>query len=79
MWRPHWLDDTPWSSNVTFEVNYTSITINSAIQAADPNGIMQNCVNNGACSAITRSASGAVRAIDDPLTNGGFVPTLAFG
>ena len=30
-----------------------------------------------ACSAITRSASGAVRAIDDPLTNGGFVETHA--
>ncbi|MFZ2029915.1 MAG: TonB-dependent receptor, partial [Vitreimonas sp.] len=77
VWRPHWLENTVWSDSVTFEINYASITIDQAIQAADPNTIMQNCVNNGDCSAITRSASGAVRAIDDPLTNGGFVKTHA--
>ncbi|MBI3438049.1 MAG: TonB-dependent receptor [Proteobacteria bacterium] len=77
VWRPHWLENTPWSDSVTFEVNYASISIDQAIQAADPNTIMQNCANNGVCSAITRSASGAVRSIDDPLTNGGFVKTHA--
>ncbi len=77
VWRPHWFDDTAWSDSITFEVNYASIRIDQAIQAADPNTIMQNCANNGDCSAITRSASGAVRAIDDPLTNGGFVKTHA--
>jgi len=77
VWRPHWLENTGWSDSVTFEINYVSIAIDQAIQAADPNTIMQNCVNNGDCSAITRSASGAVRAIDDPLTNSGFVDTHA--
>jgi iron complex outermembrane receptor protein len=77
VWRPHWLENTSWSDSVTFEINYVSISIDQAIQAQDPNTIMQNCANNGACSAITRSASGAVRAIDDPLTNGGFVDTHA--
>lgn len=77
VWRPHVLEHTSWSDSVTFEINYASITIDNAIQAADPNTIMQNCANNGDCAAITRSASGAVRAIDDPLTNGGFVKTHA--
>jgi iron complex outermembrane receptor protein len=38
---------------------------------------MTLCATTGQCSSITRSASGAVRAIDDPLTNGGFVDTRA--
>jgi iron complex outermembrane receptor protein len=75
VWRPHWLENTAWSDSVTFEINYASITIDQAIQAQDPNTVMNLCVTTGQCSAITRSASGAVRAIDDPLTNGGFVKT----
>jgi iron complex outermembrane receptor protein len=38
---------------------------------------MNQCVTLGQCSAITRSASGAVRRINDPLTNSGFVDTHA--
>ncbi|HVV34810.1 MAG TPA: TonB-dependent receptor [Vitreimonas sp.] len=75
VWRPHFFDNTAFSDRVTFEVNYGNISIDSAIQAADPNTVMNICVNTGNCSAITRSASGAVRAIDDPLTNGGYVDT----
>jgi iron complex outermembrane receptor protein len=75
VWRPHWLENTSWSDSVTFEVNYASIRIDQAIQAQDPNTIMDQCVRLGQCAAITRSASGAVRAIDDPLTNNGFVKT----
>lgn len=77
VWRPHWLEATNWSDYVSFEVNYASISIDDAIQAADPNTIMQLCATTGDCGAITRSASGAVRRIDDPLTNGGFVDTRA--
>ncbi|MFT3729236.1 MAG: TonB-dependent receptor [Terricaulis sp.] len=75
VWRPHWFDNTAWSDGITFEVNYASIEIDNAIQAQDPNTVMNLCVTTGQCSAITRSASGAVRGIDDPLTNGGFVDT----
>ena len=77
VWRPHWLEDQAWSDSITFEVNYASISIDDAIQAQDPNTVMALCATSGQCSAITRSASGAVRAIDDPLTNGGFVDTRA--
>ena len=77
VWRPSWLEDTAWSDSVTFEVNYASIAIDDAIQAQDPNTVMNICVNTGQCSAITRAPNGAVRAIDDPLSNGGFVDTHA--
>jgi iron complex outermembrane receptor protein len=77
VWRPHWFEGLSWSDSVVFEINYANISIDDAIQAQDPNTIMQLCVTQGQCSAITRSASGAVRGIDDPLTNGGFVDTQA--
>jgi iron complex outermembrane recepter protein len=59
------------------EVNYANIEIQDAIQAADPNTVMQLCATTGQCSTISRSPSGAVRSIDDPLTNAGFVETRA--
>jgi iron complex outermembrane receptor protein len=77
VWRPGWLEQQSWSDGVTFEVNYVSISINDAIQAQDPNTVMTLCATTGQCSAITRSATGAVRGIDDPLTNEGFVDTRA--
>jgi iron complex outermembrane receptor protein len=77
VWRPHWLENRSWSEGVTFEVNYANISIDGAIQAADPNTVMTLCATLGQCAAITRAASGAVRAIDDPLTNSGFVETSA--
>jgi iron complex outermembrane receptor protein len=77
VWRPHALEDTSWSSSVTFEVNYANISIDDAIGAQDPNTVMQQCANLGQCAAVTRSATGAVLRIDDPLTNGGFVDTRA--
>jgi iron complex outermembrane receptor protein len=77
VWRPGWLEGLSWSDSVVFEVNYANISIDSAIQAADPNTLMTQCAELGQCSAITRSPTGAVRAIDDPLTNAGFVDTSA--
>ncbi len=77
VWRPSALENQSWSDGVTFEVNYASISIDDAIQAADPNTVMTLCATIGQCSTISRSPSGAVRSIDDPLTNGGFVDTRA--
>ncbi len=75
VWRPTWAEGKSWSDGVTLEVNYANISIQDAIQAADPNTVMQLCATTGQCSTISRSASGAVRSIDDPLTNAGFVDT----
>lgn len=77
VWRPHWLEGTGWSDSVVFEVNYANISIEDAIQAADPNTVLTQCAELGLCSTITRAPNGAVRAIDDPLTNAGFVDTTA--
>ena len=77
VWRPSWLEGLSWSEGVVFEVNYANISIDSAIQAADPNTLMTQCAELGQCTAISRSPTGAVRAIDDPLTNAGFVDTSA--
>ncbi|HET9231471.1 MAG TPA: TonB-dependent receptor [Vitreimonas sp.] len=77
VWRPRWFENQAWSDGVTFEVNYANISLESAIQAADPNTLMTLCAELGQCSAITRSPTGAVRAIDDPLTNAGFIDTSA--
>lgn len=77
VWRPTWLENQSWSDSVTFEVNYANISIADAIQAADPNTVMTLCATTGQCASITRSPSGAVRRIDDPLTNAGFVDTRA--
>jgi iron complex outermembrane receptor protein len=77
VWRPSALENQSWSDGVTFEVNYADIQIDDAIQAADPNTVMTLCATTGQCSTISRSPSGAVRSIDDPLTNAGFVETRA--
>ena len=77
VWRPSWFEGQSWSDSVTFEVNYANIEIENAIQAADPNTVMTQCAELGICGTITRSPTGAVRAIDDPLTNAGFIETSA--
>ena len=77
VWRPTWAEGQSWSDALTLEVNYANISIEDAIQAADPNTVMTLCATTGQCATIRRSASGAVRSIDDPLTNAGFVETRA--
>ena len=77
VWRPSALENLSWSDGVTFEVNYSNISVESAIQAADPFALVNLCATTGACAAVTRSGTGAIRAIDDPLTNAGFIDTSA--
>jgi iron complex outermembrane recepter protein len=80
VWRPGWLEGQSWSDGVTFEVNYSNISVESAIQAADPLALVELCAISGqtaACNAVTRTGTGAIRAIDDPLTNAGFIDTSA--
>jgi iron complex outermembrane receptor protein len=80
VWDPSFFDDTAWSSNLTFEVNYADIELENAIQAQNGQALLDRCANSNdalACATITRTASGQVVNIANPLINIGGIETRA--
>jgi iron complex outermembrane receptor protein len=79
-WEPSALRGTSWSSDGSIEVVYSDITLDHAVQAQDGQVLMDRCADSNdalSCSTITRTASGAVSAISNPLINIGGVETRA--
>jgi iron complex outermembrane receptor protein len=80
VWDPNWLKDAAWTHGVTFEVNYADIQLENAIQAQNGQALLTRCANTNdplACATITRTASGAVSGIANPLINIGGIDTRA--
>jgi iron complex outermembrane receptor protein len=78
VWEPTFLKDTGWSKNVSLEVAYSRIKLNQAIQAQNGQSLLDRCAQTNdalACATITRSASGQVIGIANPLINIGGIKT----
>lgn len=80
VWDPSFFDDRAWVSNLTLEVNYADIELENAIQAQNGQALLTRCANTNdalACATITRTASGQVSGIANPLINIGGIETRA--
>jgi iron complex outermembrane receptor protein len=80
VWQPSMWADTAWSSDVSFEVNYSNIELEGAIKAQDGQSLLDRCAQTGdalACATITRTPTGTVSAISNPLINIGGIETSA--
>jgi iron complex outermembrane receptor protein len=80
VWQPAALRDASWASGGSIEVAYTDINLDGAIQALDGQTVLNRCANTGdalSCATITRTASGAISAISNPLINIGGIKTRA--
>jgi iron complex outermembrane receptor protein len=80
VWQPSMFEGTSWSDRVSFEVNYADITLDGAIKAQDGQSLLDRCAQTNdalACATITRTPSGTVSAIANPLINIGGIETRA--
>lgn len=80
VWDPSFLKDASWTKGVTVEVNYADIQLDDAIQAQNGQALLTRCAQTNdplACATITRTASGAVAGIANPLINIGGIETTA--
>ncbi len=80
VWEPSFLKDLAWSHNLSFEVNYADIQLDAAIQAQNGQSLLTRCATSNdplACATITRTASGAIAGIANPLINIGGIETKA--
>jgi iron complex outermembrane receptor protein len=79
-WEPTFLRDTAWSHGASLEVAYTHIKVDKAIQAQNGQSLLDRCAQTGdalSCATITRTASGQVVGIANPLINIGGIRTNA--
>jgi iron complex outermembrane receptor protein len=80
VYEPAWLRDTTWASGGSVELAYSKIELENAIQAQNGQALLDRCAQTGdalACSTITRTASGQVVGIANPLINIGGIDTKA--
>jgi len=80
VWEPTVFRDTSWSRGVSLEVAYTNLELDDAIQAQNGQSLVDRCaqVNDTlACGTITRTASGQIAGIANPLINIGSIKTRA--
>jgi iron complex outermembrane receptor protein len=80
VWQPSFLKDASWASGGSIELAYTDITLDNAIQALSGQTVLDRCANTNdalSCATITRTASGAISAITNPLINIGGIHTRA--
>ncbi len=80
VWQPSFLKDASWANGGSIEIAYTDISLDNAIQALSGQTVLDRCANTGdalSCATITRTASGAISAISNPLINIGGINTRA--
>ncbi|MGE3930170.1 MAG: TonB-dependent receptor [Hyphomonadaceae bacterium] len=78
VWQPSFLEATTVSDGVTVEVNYSDITLDGAIKAQDGQSLLDRCaqINDTlACNTITRTGTGTISGIANPLINIGGIET----
>lgn len=77
VYAPAWARDGGLGA-LSLEVNYFNIDVTNAVSAMDPGTLLDRCYSLGdalACSAITRSGSGAITQIRGLLQNIGAIKT----
>lgn len=78
VWEPGWLRTASWASGGSVEIAYSDITLDNAIQAQNGQTLLDRCAETGdalSCATITRTASGQVAGIANPLINIGGIET----
>ncbi|MDB5465931.1 MAG: TonB-dependent receptor [Phenylobacterium sp.] len=78
VWEPAWLKTVSWASGGSAEIVYSDIQLDNAIQAQNGQTLLDRCAQTGdalSCATITRTASGTVSAITNPLINIGGIKT----
>ena len=80
VWEPQALKTASWASGGSIELIYADIELDAAIQAQNGQTLLDRCAQTGdalSCATITRTASGAVANIANPLINIGGLKTRA--
>ncbi|HEX4711950.1 TonB-dependent receptor domain-containing protein [Phenylobacterium sp.] len=80
VWEPKFLRDASWATGGSVELAYSEITLDAAIQALSGQTLLDRCAQTGdplSCATISRTASGVVSAIANPLINIGGIKTRA--
>jgi iron complex outermembrane receptor protein len=80
VWEPTFLHDATWASGGSIEVAYSNIKLDDAINALSAATVLQRCANTNdelSCATISRTASGAISGIANPLINIGGIRTEA--
>ncbi|HEX5378602.1 MAG TPA: TonB-dependent receptor [Phenylobacterium sp.] len=80
VWEPAALKTASWASGGSIEVTYADIELDDAIQAQNGQTLLDRCAQTGdalSCATITRTVSGAVAGISNPLINIGGIKTRA--
>ncbi|WP_293387459.1 TonB-dependent receptor [Phenylobacterium sp. RIFCSPHIGHO2_01_FULL_69_31] len=78
VWEPRFFRDTGVSRAVSLEVAYSNIELDNAIQAQNGQSLVDRCAQTNdalACATITRTASGQIAGIANPLINIGGIKT----
>jgi iron complex outermembrane receptor protein len=78
VYEPRWLREQSWASGGSIEVAYSDLELTDAIQAQNGQALLDRCAQTNdplACATITRTASGQIAAIANPLINIGGVET----
>ena len=78
VWEPKFLRDATWASGGSIELVYAHIKLDDAINALSGLTLLQRCANTNddlSCATISRTASGAISGIANPLINIGGIRT----
>ena len=80
VWEPSALKNSSFAKNASIELIYADIELDNAIQAQNGQTLLDRCAQTGdalSCATITRTASGAIANIANPLINIGGLKTRA--
>jgi iron complex outermembrane receptor protein len=80
VWEPTFLRNASWASGGSIEVAYTDLKLENAIQALSADTLLGRCASTGdalSCATISRTASGAISGISNPLINIGGIKERA--
>jgi iron complex outermembrane receptor protein len=80
VWEPAFLRQASWASGGSVELAYTDIKLDGAIQALSGQTLLGRCAQTNdplSCATITRTASGVISTIANPLINIGSIKTRA--
>jgi len=80
VWEPAFMRQASWASGGSVELAYTDIKLDGAIQALSGDTLLSRCAETNdalSCATITRTASGVITTIANPLINIGGIKTRA--
>jgi iron complex outermembrane receptor protein len=78
VWEPSFLRQASWADGGSLELAYSEIKLDGAIQALSGQTLLDRCAQTGdalSCATISRTASGAISGIANPLINIGGIKT----